>query len=142
MIQIKRAYAPAEAADGGRVLVDRLWPRGMKRDEFKMDEWMKDLGPSHELRKWFGHRPERWEEFERRYRAELKAPARQALLRRLADAARVGPVTLLYGAKDEERNQAVVLARVLADDFGCEIAVPAGAAVGEDCACLEVSANR
>ncbi len=142
MVRIKRAYEPAARGDGKRILVDRLWPRGMKREEFKMDEWMKDLGPSHELRKWFGHQPERWKEFIRRYQAELKGPAQQALLKRLADAARKGTVTLLYSAKDEERNQAVVLAHVLADDFGCEaVGIPALAAA-HDCACLAVSAGR
>lgn len=104
--------APA-AADGHRVLVDRMWPRGLRKSEVSMDEWLKDVAPSTELRKWFGHEPERFEEFERRYRDELAGS--EALDRLRAICRDHSVVTLLYGAKDEEHNQAEVLRRVLAD---------------------------
>lgn len=105
--QIKRAYDDAQPADGARVLVDRLWPRGIKKEALDLDLWCKDIAPSPDLRKWFGHKPERFAEFTKRYTAELDAnPAMQDLL----DLAAKHPtVTLLYGAKDREHNQAVVL---------------------------------
>jgi uncharacterized protein YeaO (DUF488 family) len=108
-IRIKRVYEPAADADGKRILVDRLWPRGLSKGKAHVDVWLKEVGPSNALRKWFGHDPERWTEFERKYRAELKG---SAALKELKKAAR-GKVTLLYGAKDEEHNQAVVLLRIL-----------------------------
>ena len=106
-IAIKRVYeAPAEG-DGYRVLIDRLWPRGLKKESVPMDVWAKELAPSTELRKWFGHDPALWDEFRQRYAAELaeSADVWQALARRSAKE----PVTLLYGARDEEHNDAVAL---------------------------------
>jgi uncharacterized protein YeaO (DUF488 family) len=108
-IKIKRAYEEAEPSDGYRVLVDRLWPRGVKKENLKLDEWAKEIAPSPDLRKWFGHDPARWEEFYRRYSDELSSPERHEILERLARLSRQGPVTLVYGAKDEEHNDAVVI---------------------------------
>jgi uncharacterized protein YeaO (DUF488 family) len=110
-VRVKRAYDPAASADGHRVLIDRLWPRGVSRERARLDGWEKDLAPSTELRKWFGHDPSRFEEFRRRYRKELGAqrPRLTGLRRR----ARGGTVTLVYGAGDTEHNDAVVLAEVL-----------------------------
>jgi uncharacterized protein YeaO (DUF488 family) len=110
-VRLKRAYEPAAPGDGYRILVDRLWPRGVSRQRAQLDEWHRELAPSTELRKWFGHDPARFDEFGRRYREELRAqrPALTALRRR----ARSGPLTLVYAAKDDEHNDAVVLAEVL-----------------------------
>ena len=111
-VPIKRAYDPPARNDGKRVLVDRLWPRGLSREAAALDLWLKEIAPSTELRKWFGHDPDRWEEFQRRYEAELgdaAAPAVDQLLDLLKD----GPVTLIYGARDTEHNDAVVLADFL-----------------------------
>ncbi|HEY8490603.1 MAG TPA: DUF488 family protein [Dehalococcoidia bacterium] len=113
MIRVKRAYDPPAAEDGRRVLVDRLWPRGLSKEAARLDAWLRDAAPSDGLRRWFGHRPERWEEFRRRYREELAGPEAQAALRELAAWARDGDVTLLFAAKDPERNNAVVLREVL-----------------------------
>ncbi len=110
-IRIKRAYLPPAPEDGVRLLVDRLWPRGLAKPQAAIDRWLKELAPSTELRRWFGHDPARWEEFRRRYRAELAGQA--ALLDEVRALARRGPVTLVYGAHDEEHNQAVVLREVL-----------------------------
>jgi len=112
-ILIKRAYEPPAAEDGQRVLVDRLWPRGISKARIQIDFWARDLAPSTELRKWFNHDTARWEEFQRRYRAELEAPERVVLLDDLAARARVQPMTLLYGARDTEHNEAVVLRDLL-----------------------------
>lgn len=112
MLQVKRTYDPPSPADGRRVLVERLWPRGMTREAVAADEWRKEVAPSPELRRWFGHRPERWEEFQRRYRAELDADP--DAWRPLAEAARRGTVTLLYSARDRDRNSAVLLREYLA----------------------------
>ena len=107
MIQIKRAYEPAAKDDGKRFLVDRLWPRGVKKETLHMDAWPKGVAPSDALRKWFGHDPAKWKEFEKRYRAELaKKPEG---LQELLDAAKTGDLTLLFGAHDLEHNNAVVL---------------------------------
>jgi PAS domain S-box-containing protein len=106
--RLKRAYEPAEASDGYRILVDRLWPRGVSKDRAAIDEWMKEIAPSAELRQWFGHDPARWPEFQKRYRAELREHA--DLVRQIAERAAHGPVTLVFGAKDEAHNDAVVLA--------------------------------
>lgn len=112
-IRIKRIYEAPARGDGARVLVDRIWPRGVRRDDAKLDLWLKAIAPSTELRKWFGHEPERFAEFERRYRRELDGnPEPLAELRKLAGR---GTVTLLYSAHDERHNQAVVLAGYLAD---------------------------
>ncbi|HEX7050849.1 MAG TPA: DUF488 domain-containing protein [Longimicrobiales bacterium] len=107
MIQIKRVYDPPEPDDGARFLVERLWPRGMKKEALKMDAWLKDVAPSAELRRWFGHEPSRWDEFRKRYRAELEQ-APEALEPLIAALDR-GPITLLYSARDTEHNSAVVL---------------------------------
>ena len=110
-IRLKRAYDPASPSDGYRVLIDRLWPRGVSKQQAKLDEWEKELAPSTELRQWFGHEPDRFAEFRRRYIGELRPQRpRLAELRRRA---REGPLTLVYSAHDSEHNDAVVLAEVL-----------------------------
>ncbi|HZT02645.1 MAG TPA: DUF488 domain-containing protein [Steroidobacteraceae bacterium] len=106
-VRIKRAYEAPSPRDGTRVLVDRLWPRGLKKADAALSQWMKEIAPSHELRKWFAHDPERWEEFRRRYRAELTE--KHELLGELRTLAKEGPLTLVYSAHDEAHNQAVVL---------------------------------
>lgn len=113
MIRIKRVYDPPGPEDGRRVLVDRVWPRGMRKDEARLNEWLKDLAPSTALRKWFGHDPARWEEFRARYRKELDVPESCELLEQLAREAREGTVTLLYGARDERHNQAEVIRQLI-----------------------------
>lgn len=106
-IRTKRVYEPAGAADGLRILVDRVWPRGRTKAQVQADLWLKDVAPSTELRKWFGHERAKWKTFSRRYQSELDAnPDALALL---LDAAAKGPVTLLYSARDDECNQAVAL---------------------------------
>ena len=110
MLQIKRAYEPAVPADGYRVLVERLWPRGVRKDDARLDDWLKDLAPSDELRRWFDHDPARFQEFKKRYKRELRSPEAQELLERLAQRAARQRVTLVYSAHDEENNNAVVLA--------------------------------
>ncbi|MGH1571050.1 DUF488 domain-containing protein [Methylobacterium sp. P31] len=110
-IKLKRAYEPAEPDDGARILVDRLWPRGVSKRDAALDKWMKDVAPSAELRTWFGHDPARWDEFQQRYRDELDH--RPELLSSLRSLARHGPVTLVYSAHDETHNDAVVLRNVL-----------------------------
>lgn len=108
-IAVKRAYeAPAER-DGRRILVDRVWPRGVTKDELRLDAWYRDLAPSTELRKWFAHDPERWPEFQKRYAAELKRAKAREQVEELAALGKRGKVTLVYGARDEEHNQAIVL---------------------------------
>lgn len=107
-IKIKRAYEPADKGDGTRILIDRLWPRGLKREDAALDGWMKDLAPSTELRKWFNHDPERFAEFRRRYGDELKT--NEEAVKQLLKSGRTKRLTLIYSAHDEEHNQAVVLA--------------------------------
>jgi uncharacterized protein YeaO (DUF488 family) len=107
--RIKRVYEPPVKSDGIRVLVDRLWPRGLKKTDVKLDCWMKDVAPSAELRKWFGHEPERFAEFKRRYKKELSEDA----LNELRKLGKGRTVTLLYGARDPEMNQAAVLLSLL-----------------------------
>jgi uncharacterized protein YeaO (DUF488 family) len=111
LLAIKRIYDPPSKADGRRVLVDRLWPRGMKKEEARVDEWMKDISPSNVLRKWFSHDPSRWKDFRVKFRKELKG--KQDLVERLRDYSAKGRVTLLYSAKDEEHNNAVVIKEVV-----------------------------
>src|SRR5262245_7940230 len=106
-IQIRRAYDPPRRADGYRVLVDRVWPRGVSGDDLHLDAWSKEVAPSTRLRKWFGHDPERWREFQARYFAELEGNPDG--VRELAERARRGRVTLVYGARDPEHNNAVAL---------------------------------
>lgn len=110
-IRLKRAYEPASAGDGYRVLVDRLWPRGVSKERAGLDEWDKELAPSSELREWFGHAPDRFPEFRRRYIDELRA--NRPRLRELRRRTRTGTLTLVYSAHDSEHNDAVVLAEVL-----------------------------
>ena len=110
-VRLKRAYEPAAEDDGRRILVDRLWPRGLAKADAALDGWFKDIAPSTELRKWFGHDPGRWDAFRDHYARELRDhPEQLAELRRLA---RQGPVTLVYSARDEAHNDAVVLRQVL-----------------------------
>jgi uncharacterized protein YeaO (DUF488 family) len=109
MIRIKRAYEAPAKSDGVRILVDRLWPRGVRKESLDIAFWMKELAPSDALRKWFGHDPGKWDEFRKRYLKELKRPEAVSLLREIAETARKGTVTLVYSAKDEQHNQAVVL---------------------------------
>ena len=113
MIRIKRAYEVPVLEDGTRVLVDRVWPRGVTKKVVRVSQWMRELGPSNELRKFFNHDPARWEEFRKRYRQELRSGNAQSMLRKLAELAVKNTVTLVYGAKDETHNQAVVLREVL-----------------------------
>jgi uncharacterized protein YeaO (DUF488 family) len=109
-IVLKRAYDKPARSDGVRILVDRLWPRGIKKDDLKLDAWAKTLAPSTGLRKWFAHDETKWPEFRKRYRAELAAAgATQVIRDLLASAKRAKTITLLYGAKDREHNEAVVL---------------------------------
>jgi uncharacterized protein YeaO (DUF488 family) len=107
MIQIKRVYELPAKDEGARFLVERLWPRGMKKEALHMEAWYKEVAPSNELRRWFGHDPAKWKEFQRRYRAELTA--NRAACQSLLDAAETGDITLLYSAHDTEHNNAMVL---------------------------------
>ena len=109
---LKRVYETPSAEDGTRILVDRLWPRGLTKAKARVDLWLKAIAPSTELRQWFGHDPDRWAEFQSRYRAELEA--NPDAVAELISALRRGPATLVYGARDETRNDAVVLADWLA----------------------------
>jgi uncharacterized protein YeaO (DUF488 family) len=106
-INLKRVYEKPTKEDGIRVLVDRLWPRGLTKQKAKIDLWLKDIAPSTELRKWFGHDPEKWKEFRKRYQKELKENKEQIEI--LKEQKKKGTVTLVYGAKDEEHNEAIVL---------------------------------
>ncbi len=108
-VRLKRAYDEPDPSDGARVLVDRVWPRGRSRDALRLAAWERDIAPSTELRRWFGHDPARWAEFRSRYDAELREPDRQAAMGRLAGLAAAGRLTLVFGAADTERNQAVVI---------------------------------
>jgi len=110
-VTIKRAYEPPDDHDGFRVLVDRIWPRGVSKSSLKIDLWLKEIAPSTQLRKWFNHDEAKWDEFQRRYKAELQGAGDQldCLTKRLS----LGPVTLVYAAKDEEHNQAMVLCDLL-----------------------------
>jgi uncharacterized protein YeaO (DUF488 family) len=120
-VQLQRAYDDPTPHDGHRVLVDRVWPRGRTKEQLRLDAWARDLGPSTQLRKWFGHDPARWAEFQTRYRAELADPDRAPALNALAERALRGPVTLVFGARDVEHNQA----RVIADELKRRMAVGA-----------------
>lgn len=110
-LRLKRAYEPAEPEDGVRLLVDRLWPRGVSKVEAALDDWLKDIAPSTELRKWFGHDPARWPEFQSRYKTELQQHSQE--LERIRALAKEQTVTLIYSAHDQERNNAAVLRDVL-----------------------------
>jgi uncharacterized protein YeaO (DUF488 family) len=110
-VQIKRVYEPKEATDGFRILVDRLWPRGIKKENIHTDTWLKEVAPSSELRKWFNHDPEKWNAFREKYKAELSRSASFETLQQLVKKHK--KVTLVYGAKDEIHNQAAVLKEAL-----------------------------
>lgn len=113
-IRLKRAYEQPVPADGTRILIDRLWPRGVTKAAAALDQWVKDIAPSTALRKWFGHDPARWEEFRSRYIAEIRE--HPDALRNLRDQARQGPITLVYSAHDEAHNDAIVLRDILLGD--------------------------
>lgn len=113
MIAIKRAYEPPADADGARILVDRVWPRGRTKESLRILKWMKELGPSSELRRFFGHDPARWSEFRQRYLRELARRDAAPLIDELVAFSRARKLTLIYGAKDTEHNQAVVLKEFL-----------------------------
>jgi uncharacterized protein YeaO (DUF488 family) len=111
IVKIKRAYAEPEKSDGFRILVDRLWPRGLSKEKAHIDLWLKDVAPSTDLRKWFAHDPTKWPEFQSRYLDELKSQSEPLHL--LREKSAHGPVTLIYAARDEEHNEAVVLQKLL-----------------------------
>jgi len=111
MVKLKRVYDAASSTDGIRVLVDRLWPRGITRDEAAVHQWLKEIAPSDRLRRWFSHDPAKWEEFKKRYEAELKG--KPELIEELKAASRKHTVTLLYSAADTEHNNAVALHEIL-----------------------------
>jgi uncharacterized protein YeaO (DUF488 family) len=111
MVHLKRVYEKPAKADGLRILVDRLWPRGLTKQRAAVDEWLKELAPSSELRKWFGHDPQKWKEFQARYRKELEQQKEALAL--LKQKSQEHTVTLVYGARDEEHNEAVVLKQIL-----------------------------
>jgi uncharacterized protein YeaO (DUF488 family) len=113
VLRIKRIYEDKQPGDGKRLLVDRLWPRGVSKTTAGIDEWLKDLAPTEELRRWFAHEPEKWTEFRKRYMEELNDLQKREILNRIAQMAAAGDVTLLYSAKDTERNNAVVLAEFI-----------------------------
>lgn len=110
-VKIKRVYEKPGRDDGTRILVDRLWPRGLTKEKAKVDLWLKEIAPSNELRKWFGHESEKWSEFQKRYRAELRKNSEPLSL--LRKAASKEPITLLFAARDEEHNEAIVLRNLL-----------------------------
>jgi uncharacterized protein YeaO (DUF488 family) len=112
-VRVGRVYAAADDTDGLRVLVDRLWPRGVSKAKADLDEWCKDVAPSTELRKWYSHDPEKYEEFVRRYRAELAAGDQAAALQHLHELAQAGPLTLLTATKEPDKSEAAVLAEIL-----------------------------
>lgn len=112
-IQVKRIYEAPGLDDGFRILVDRLWPRGIKKEKANIDLWLKEIAPSDSLRKWFNHEPERWEEFKKRYRKELKG--KSALVDQLSQTVKKGKVTFLFSATDEAHNNAVALREYLQD---------------------------
>lgn len=118
MIKLKRVYDDPSQSDGQRLLVDRLWPRGLKKEAAHLDDWLKDLAPSDELRQWFAHDPERWEEFQPRYIEELENPDNKSQIEALLKKARQDTVTLVFAAKDEEKNNAVVLKKFLEERLG------------------------
>ena len=116
-VAIKRAYEAASPEDGYRVLVDGLWPRGVTKPQLKIDAWMRDIAPSVGLRKWYSHKPEKWEEFRNKYGQELSQPPRKALLDELIDRARKGRVTLVFAARDVERSNAAVIAEMISPEL-------------------------
>ena len=111
MIKVKRVYKPPSRTDGLRVLVDRLWPRGLTKERAAVDLWLKDLAPSTELRKWFGHDPSKWKQFQERYRTELRE--KKGSVNLLKEKSKGRTLTLLFGARDEERNEALILRSII-----------------------------
>ncbi len=105
-LRVKRVYEEPEEVDGERILVDKIWPRGLSKEKARLSDWRKDLAPSNELRKWFGHNPERWEEFKERYHAELEEAGKMEEVREISGMAEDRNVTLIFGAKDTEYNNA------------------------------------
>ncbi len=116
-VHLKRAYETPDARDGYRVLVERLWPRGVRKEALALDEWKKDVAPSDGLRRWFGHDPKKWLEFVRRYRAELREEPARTAVADLAARARRGAVTLVFAARDEDHNGALVLRDAIRDEL-------------------------
>ncbi|MCB2187710.1 MAG: DUF488 family protein [Deltaproteobacteria bacterium] len=114
-MKLKRVYEPAEPQDGARFLVERLWPRGVSKERAQLTDWLRDLGPSPELRQWYAHDLARWDEFAQRYTAELAQPARAPLLARLRQAAAEGPLTLVFATRDAEHSSAWLLRKFLED---------------------------
>jgi len=112
-IKLKRVYDLPELGDGRRILMDRLWPRGLKKEEARIDEWMKELAPSDKLRKWFSHDPAKWNEFKLKYMKELEEASKRNSIKKLAQKCRSEKVTLLYAAKDDQHNNAMVLKEFL-----------------------------
>ncbi len=117
-VQTKRAYESPSPQDGYRVLVDGLWPRGMSKEKLRVDDWMRAIAPSAPLRKWYSHQPEKWEEFRRRFRAELGKAPRKELLEELVKRARKENVTLVFGARDAQRCNATVIAEMIRERLG------------------------
>ena len=144
-IRVRRAYDPPSPDDGARVLVDRIWPRGLRKDAARLDEWAKDAAPSTELRKWYGHDPAKFDEFRRRYLDELSGSAQRRELGRLRALAAAGPVTLVTATRDVKISQAAVLAQVLRQpvesDQGGEAACWANL-VCPDCGAIEAEGHR
>ena len=144
-IRVRRVYDPPSPDDGARVLVDRIWPRGLRKDAARLDEWAKDAAPSTELRKWYGHDPAKFDEFRRRYLDELSGSAQRRELGRLRALAAAGPVTLLTATRDVKISQAEVLAQVLRQpvesDQGGEAACWANL-VCPDCGAIETEGHR
>jgi uncharacterized protein YeaO (DUF488 family) len=116
VVRARRVYELPEQSDGARVLVDRLWPRGLSKEKAHLDEWLKAVAPSDELRRWYGHQPDKFAEFRHRYQAELTEPARAEALDHLRDEAQSGPLTLLTATKDLEHSEAAVLVQLLHSD--------------------------
>jgi uncharacterized protein YeaO (DUF488 family) len=121
MIIIKRIYSKSLSYDNAyfTILVDRLWPRGIRKDQVRVDLWLRDIAPSHQLRRWFGHDPAKWDEFKKRYFAELDT--KEELVRVILDKVKNGPVCLLYGARDEKHNDAVALKELLDSKLGMRL---------------------
>ncbi len=116
-VQTKRAYDPPSPQDGHRVLVDGLWPRGLSKEKLRVEDWVRAIAPSAPLRKWYGHKPEKWEEFRRRFRAELANSPRKELLEELIQRARREKVTLVFGARDAEHCNATVIAEMIREQL-------------------------
>ena len=112
-VRVRRVYEAPDPADGRRVLVDRLWPRGLSRSRAALDEWLKTVAPSDELRRWYGHQPEKFATFRQRYEQELRSPERSGAVDHLRELARQGPLTLLTATRDAEHSEAAVLAELL-----------------------------